>query len=413
MPTTSLTLREFSFQAKLLPVARQIFPELASLPLQEQKAIECLLCLKFIDAEFMQQHAQRVSQKINFPHRTFLYIGHKLPPETAWDFIKKEVDASNAGQVITAALNAFEMANPRYRFGHGKLLLKTPYTRLVELLERIHLSQIEDDSSYAHLELYRSYWRSELPWLWEYEALPSRRSGLVCEEKRAEIFLFITENPELGTALVTDTLNWFTEPAPELDAALKQASASQQLKLFHRESPDVPYRYLGPMRWLGWVPQQGRGLGKFLVDSLASTPESTGPKMPGSGGIGRPGQQSYRAQLLQIWGACCAVTKVDVKDTLLASHLKPYRDCTEEEAFDPYNGLLLCPNLDRLLDLGYISFDDAGQILISSVLTSAQLSDLRVNRDMCLRKVPPQLLPYLAYHRSQVFEKWGRDQSAS
>ncbi|RKY67696.1 MAG: HNH endonuclease, partial [Candidatus Latescibacterota bacterium] len=31
-----------------------------------------------------------------------------------------------------------------------------------------------------------------------------------------------------------------------------------------------------------------------------------------------------------------------------------------------YNGLLLSPNLDACFDSGFISFDDAGNILISS-----------------------------------------------
>jgi hypothetical protein len=43
---------------------------------------------------------------------------------------------------------------------------------------------------------------------------------------------------------------------------------------------------------------------------------------------------------------------------LIASHIKPFIDSTENEAYDPNNGLLLSRTIDSLFDLKYISFSD-------------------------------------------------------
>ena len=85
---------------------------------------------------------------------------------------------------------------------------------------------------------------------------------------------------------------------------------------------------------------------------------------------------------------------------LIASHIKPYIKCTQEEEFDPKNGLLLSKNIDSLFDLKYISFDDEGKVIIYSRLSEDVKEYLR-NTDCCIN---PQFLDakrklYLAEHR--------------
>ncbi len=52
--------------------------------------------------------------------------------------------------------------------------------------------------------------------------------------------------------------------------------------------------------------------------------------------------------------------------TLIASHIKPFIDCNDNEAYDVNNGLLLNQNLDGLFDKKHISFDpETGHIIFN------------------------------------------------
>lgn len=89
---------------------------------------------------------------------------------------------------------------------------------------------------------------------------------------------------------------------------------------------------------------------------------------------------------------------------LIASHIKPYIDSDETEAFDINNGLLLSKNFDSLFDLGYITFDDEGKIVTSKDLDSevAEYSkSFKLDKDF----VNPKRMKYMEYHRKYVFEK--------
>ena len=57
-----------------------------------------------------------------------------------------------------------------------------------------------------------------------------------------------------------------------------------------------------------------------------------------------------------------------MNELLVASHIKPWSISDANEKLDIHNGLLMCPNHDKLFDRGYISFDDTGRILISEKL---------------------------------------------
>ena len=97
------------------------------------------------------------------------------------------------------------------------------------------------------------------------------------------------------------------------------------------------------------------------------------------------------------------MTGCDCLEMLIASHIKPWRDCVGMEAIDQMNGLLLLPNLDRAFDRGLISFDDKGGILLSDRLPESLVMTLGIRNDMKLSKVLPYHLPFLQYHRQHVF----------
>jgi len=88
--------------------------------------------------------------------------------------------------------------------------------------------------------------------------------------------------------------------------------------------------------------------------------------------------------------------------SLVASHIKPFIHSTENEAYDPNNGLLLSRNFDFLFDQGYITFDNYGNIVISKDLSkdvAKHISTYKLNSSF-LNK---ERLNYLDYHRKNIF----------
>lgn len=88
--------------------------------------------------------------------------------------------------------------------------------------------------------------------------------------------------------------------------------------------------------------------------------------------------------------------------SLVASHIKPFINSTKDEAYDPDNGLLLSKNMDMFFDLGYISFEEDGKILLSEELSDDLQNYLKgyALKSIFLTK---KRLKYLKYHRKKVF----------
>lgn len=118
----------------------------------------------------------------------------------------------------------------------------------------------------------------------------------------------------------------------------------------------------------------------------------------------RVGQDLYRQALLDFWEGRCAVTGLAVPELLRASHAKPWADATDAERLDVHNGLLLAVHLDALFDRGLLTFDDAGQGVLSNVLPPDARALLAVDdRSLCLRRMAPGHRTYLLWHRRHVF----------
>ncbi len=114
----------------------------------------------------------------------------------------------------------------------------------------------------------------------------------------------------------------------------------------------------------------------------------------------RIGQSKYREELINYWNGC-SVTGYENKGLLIASHIKPWKDSSNMEKLDVYNGLLLIPNLDKLFDRGYISFNDNGTILISEQLKDIEI--LGLNKKMKI-DIENEHKNYLEYHRKNIFK---------
>jgi len=119
----------------------------------------------------------------------------------------------------------------------------------------------------------------------------------------------------------------------------------------------------------------------------------------------RVGQGDFRTALIGIWGGACPVAGVDELRILRASHIKPWRASTNRERLDPYNGLLLCANIDALFDRGLISFTDEGVLLISPDVSAENRERLGLGGEVRIAGLKPAHAPYLQHHREQVFQR--------
>ena len=116
----------------------------------------------------------------------------------------------------------------------------------------------------------------------------------------------------------------------------------------------------------------------------------------------RVGQGVYRRELLNKFQNKCAVTGVELKEVLIASHIVPWRDSNDKERRDVNNGILLSPTYDALFDKHLISFDDFGRIIISSKIKNlANVLGIDLNAQI---KVDDEMKNYLSRHRQKFRE---------
>ncbi|WP_251647487.1 HNH endonuclease [Rummeliibacillus stabekisii] len=114
----------------------------------------------------------------------------------------------------------------------------------------------------------------------------------------------------------------------------------------------------------------------------------------------RIGQGRFKKQLIERQCKCalCGVTDLRM---LIASHIKPWSESTNEERLDVNNGLLLCPNHDSLFDKHLISFDNQGKIVISHTLDEADRIFMNVNDKLRIELTEKQL-GYMKDHHQNL-----------
>ncbi|WP_458722404.1 HNH endonuclease [Pseudomonas brenneri] len=119
----------------------------------------------------------------------------------------------------------------------------------------------------------------------------------------------------------------------------------------------------------------------------------------------RRGQGIFRQRALAIESQC-RLTGVNDQSFLIASHIKPWKDCANDERLDGSNGLMLAPHIDKLFDSGWISFSDNGDLLTAP--GSEKVMDAwNVNPNKNVGKFHPEQCRYLDHHRSVVFKGGG------
>ena len=117
----------------------------------------------------------------------------------------------------------------------------------------------------------------------------------------------------------------------------------------------------------------------------------------------RQGQGKFRQKLLELYPSC-PLTGLDIQPLLIASHIKPWSKCNDKERLDPFNGLMLVPNIDALFDKGLITFDTDGTIKISPKIDLKNQKRLGIPSRKKLT-MEPESEKYFEYHRNHVFQK--------
>lgn len=117
----------------------------------------------------------------------------------------------------------------------------------------------------------------------------------------------------------------------------------------------------------------------------------------------RRGQGIFKANVRLIEDHC-RVTGVRNIKHLRASHIKPWKVSTKEEKLDGFNGLLLSPHVDHLFDRGFISFKDAGDLLISKELDVKVLGQWKISSSTNVGAFNNNQSKYLEFHRDMVFQ---------
>lgn len=159
-------------------------------------------------------------------------------------------------------------------------------------------------------------------------------------------------------------------------------------------------------------PREGPGVGVALPTEPLELP--TGPSESVVTHSQRLHQSFFRDAVLSSYDHRCCITGLPVETgTLVASHIRPWRDCTGPDEFrraDPTNGLCLSATFDRLFDRHLISLSDAYRLIVSPRLAeiakkdepTARLLDGPCRHGEPLRHLPSRFLPdrgCLEWHR--------------
>jgi hypothetical protein len=117
----------------------------------------------------------------------------------------------------------------------------------------------------------------------------------------------------------------------------------------------------------------------------------------------RLGQGQFRSNVKLI-ESCCRVTGLTDKRLLVASHIKPWRDATNDERLDGHNGFLMSPHVDKLFDKGWISFSDDGRILVADRNVRSILAIWVIDEHRGVGNFSKHQKRYLEYHRDVIFK---------
>ncbi len=112
----------------------------------------------------------------------------------------------------------------------------------------------------------------------------------------------------------------------------------------------------------------------------------------------RIGQGLFRKRVLR-QDQACRVTGVADTRVLIASHIKPWKEASNEERLTGNNGILLSPHVDALFDDRLITFDEDGRIHVHLSLDPEVLDRWSIDTSRRVESFRPEQRPFLEHHR--------------
>lgn len=117
----------------------------------------------------------------------------------------------------------------------------------------------------------------------------------------------------------------------------------------------------------------------------------------------RVGQEKFRRSLLDEI-SFCPITGITDRRILTASHIKPWRVSNNNERLDKNNGFIFSPTIDKIFDIGLISFENDKSLLVSKALDKANVISIGIEPKRVYDKLPLEnRIQYLEYHRNFIF----------
>lgn len=303
------------------------------------------------------------------------------------------------------------------------------------------------------LELGNSYNKKDLAILLDEAGLNTVREGVFTCKQSASYLLFVDLEKEgkeerfhFNDFFEENFFHWDSQTTQHINSPRIQSLVTQELNvfLFVRVQQKIrrvtqPFIFCGELRYLEHDPATEKPVhiifenidyddfteNEALVDIYLWKPEKVGrssstniskkgvvsetrirsykkPNITERSGLvtSRVGQGYFKSQLLEKYHSQCAITKVTTRGILIASHIVPWSEASDEERLDVNNGILLSPLYDALFDKHLIAFDDSGGIIISPIIEN-EVDKLHVDRGASIA-VNDEMRPYLKRHRDKL-----------
>ena len=144
-----------------------------------------------------------------------------------------------------------------------------------------------------------------------------------------------------------------------------------------------------------------------LITGTKKSTVATKPLKDEKGKTERKGQEKYREQVLNRF-SYCVVTHVTDPNLLIACHIKDYAKCNQTEQYDKFNGLTMTPTIHSLFDLGYLTFDETGTMILSDFFRNNDRRCLSLWGKTIRIEVTNEMKPYLQWHNDHTFIRTSR-----
>ena len=178
-----------------------------------------------------------------------------------------------------------------------------------------------------------------------------------------------------------DTQHWHDNWDYMREVCLPRVSRLLFVKLIDTETGKL-YIYIKPF------------YGGVITGTNKSTSVAPKPLDDERGTAARIGQEKYREQVFNRY-SYCVVTHVTDPNLLVACHIKSYAECNQVEQFDKFNGFTMSPTIHCLFDLGYLTFDSNGKMILSDFFRNNDRRCLNLFGRTISVHLDKEMLPYL------------------